>query len=68
MKSVMPWTRAWVSRSLTGFSRHDMSVACFAAPRLELLGGLEQAIGRVGAAVEQHVLDKRRADPSGCPR
>ena len=58
MKSTMPLTSAWVSRSSTGASRHASSLTVDLALRFDRLGELDQALGGIGAAVEQDVLDQ----------
>ena len=57
-KASMPLTSAWVIRSPTGSDRHS-SVADLLdrAVAGEVAGDLQQALGAVGAAVEDHVLD-----------
>ena len=59
MKSTMPLTRACLSRSPRGRSRHELCpgpVPWFPLC-LDRLGELGQAVGGVGTAVEQHILD-----------
>ena len=57
MKSTMPWTSAWESRSLDrGLSPGEVDLALLAAA-LHVLGELDHALRRVVAAVEDDVLD-----------
>ena len=54
----MPCTMAWVMRSITGSERQAASSTSATAPSpLIFLRQGQQPLGRVGAAVEQHVLD-----------
>ena len=58
MKSTMPWTSAYASRSSTGASRQERSTLALRRLALDALGVLDEPLGRVGAAVEDHVLDE----------
>ena len=54
----MPWTIAWVMRSFTGSARQAASsTSALGATALEFLRQIQQPLGGVGTAVEQHILD-----------
>ncbi len=57
MKSTMPCTRAWARRFSTVSSRQARSSSFFLPLPFTALGELDQALGRVGATIEHHVLD-----------
>ena len=57
MKSVMPWTSACARRFSTGHSRQERSASFFSLPGPRCCcGNRQQPLGRVGAAIEHHVL------------
>ena len=69
MNSSMPLTSACSSRFSTGQLRHaSLRLRALPASPLERAGDLEQALGRVGPAVQDHVLDALEQLGSGCRR
>ena len=57
MKSTIPCTSACASRFSTGASRHERSRSRFVPSPLHALGELDEPVGRVRPAREDHVLD-----------
>ena len=55
--SVIPSTRACVSRSVTGQARHARSGPCSRSGRTRGVRDLQEPLGRVGPPVEHEVLD-----------
>ena len=54
----MPFTSAWLRRSSTVPLRHSSSTTSSFALLFHRFGKLDEPLGRVGPAVEQHVLDQ----------
>ena len=55
-------------RSSTGSDRHSCASTATTGPASTLAAGLEQAVGRVGAAVQDQVLDDLAQVRAGCRR